>query len=95
MLFESMDYVIPDHLISVASEALTRSNNLTRCPDTGLRPASSKDRGTLPAGFHMHVNASGVTVGLYLQSPALWFVPRLDDALLTPTRSNAPQQIMC
>ena len=38
----------------------------------------------------MHVDASEVTVGLYLQSETLWFLPPLDDSLSSPQKLKLP-----
>jgi hypothetical protein len=38
----------------------------------------------------MHVDASDVTVGLYPQSETLWFLPALNDSLLSPQKPKLP-----
>lgn len=42
----------------------------------------------------MHVEASEVAVGLYVQSETLWFLPALDESLLCPQKPKLPPYLV-
>jgi len=87
-IIDSIDFVVPDDRLSAGMEALTQVQRLSPCPDGILCPSSSLDRYTPPPAFHMHIEASEVTVGLYQQSETLWFLPPLDSSLLSPKKAG-------
>jgi len=63
------------------------------CPNGKVCLASSQERYTPPPASHVHIkddaaNADEVTVGLYLQSETLWFLPPLHSSLSSPQNLN-------
>ncbi|KAK1451898.1 hypothetical protein CMEL01_06472 [Colletotrichum melonis] len=80
---KSIDFVVPDQLISVAEDAISELPNLEQCPSVELCFASSPERRTPPPTFHVHIKASEVTVGLYTQSETLCFLPLMNDSILS------------
>ncbi|KXH51473.1 hypothetical protein CSIM01_08259 [Colletotrichum simmondsii] len=79
----SIDFVVPDQLISVAADVISELPNLEQCPSVELCFASSPERRTPPPTFHVHIKASEVTVGLYTQAETLWFLPLMNDSILS------------
>ena len=75
---QSIDFVVPDDCLRAATEALTQIKSLTQCADGELCEASSAERYSPAGAFHVHIEASDVTVDLYRQSETLWFLPPLD-----------------
>lgn len=69
---------------------LTHINSLIPCPDQALCPSNSPHRPTQSPSFHMHINASEVTLDLYLQSETLWFLPPFDSSFLSPKTPGLP-----
>ncbi|KAL9098447.1 MAG: hypothetical protein Q9163_005891 [Psora crenata] len=92
MLRKSIDFVIPDDRLRVGSKALTQFKSLTVCPDQEICSSSSQGRYTPPPAFHVHTEDSEVTVGLYLQSETLWFLPPLDSSFSFPKKHKLPSQ---
>lgn len=91
-LCQSIDFVVPDDALMSGAKALANLGRLTPCPDPTGCITTSQIRNSPPPAFHKHVDASEVTVGLYQQSETLWFLPPLDNALLSPTKSKLPPQ---
>ncbi|KAI5864892.1 hypothetical protein GGS23DRAFT_562272 [Durotheca rogersii] len=89
-IIASIDFVLPDNLLSRGAEALKAIPRLKPCPDPETCLASSEERYTPPPAFHLHMDTSEITVDLYLQSETLWFLPTLDDALLCADASKLP-----
>lgn len=81
--------MIPDDGLLPGAEALAKVKRLTTCPGLPACSLGTQDRESPPPAFHAHVDASNISVGLYLQSETLWFLPPLDN-LLAPTRTNLP-----
>ncbi|OHE96962.1 hypothetical protein CORC01_07747 [Colletotrichum orchidophilum] len=79
----SIDFVVPDQLISVGADVISDLPDLQQCPSVELCLASSPERRTPPPTFHVHIKGSEVTIGLYLQSETLWFLPTLEESLLS------------
>ncbi|KAL9097050.1 MAG: hypothetical protein Q9165_001014 [Trypethelium subeluteriae] len=77
----SIDFVIPDDCLKSGAKALTQLQSLKPCFDQEVCPMSSLMRPTPPPAFHLHIDASEVKVGLYVQSKTLWFLPPLDSSL--------------
>lgn len=46
---------------------------------------------TPPPAFHMHFTNSDITVGLFIQSRTLWFLPQIDEALAAPESINTTE----
>ncbi|KAF2459310.1 hypothetical protein BDY21DRAFT_337917 [Lineolata rhizophorae] len=86
----SIDFVIPDDRLQTGIKALAQIKRLTPCLRGNLCPSHPQERYTPPPAFHMHVDASEVTIGLYLQSETLWFLPPLDDSLSSPQKLELP-----
>lgn len=58
------------------------TEGLAPCPQPDTCIACSQDRYTPPAAFYLHkADALDVTVGLFVQSDTLWFLPPLADIL--------------
>ncbi|TQN64885.1 hypothetical protein CSHISOI_10529 [Colletotrichum shisoi] len=66
------------------AKALERLHIIRPCPDRETCLTSSPERHTPPPAHHFHLHDSDVTVGLYLHSETLWFLPVLDSSLLCP-----------
>ncbi|KAK8036181.1 hypothetical protein PG993_008795 [Apiospora rasikravindrae] len=64
------------------------------CQDPATCSVSSQERHTPAPAFHLHVDTSEITVGLYLQSQTLWFLPTFDDTLIYPQASKLPPQFV-
>ena len=94
MLCKSIDFVIPDDSLRLGSQTLTQFKTFTPCPNGETCPSSSQERPTPPPAFHVHIEESEVTVGLYLQSDTLWFLPPLDSSLLSPNQPQLPSQFI-
>ncbi|TKW49694.1 hypothetical protein CTA1_10095 [Colletotrichum tanaceti] len=86
----SVDFVLPDHLMMAGANALERLHIIRPCPNPETCLSSSPDRHTPPPARHSHLRDSEVTVGLYLHSQTLWFLPVLDSSLLCPDTSKPP-----
>ncbi|KAF2278516.1 thioredoxin reductase [Westerdykella ornata] len=86
----SIDFVIPDGCLQTAVNALSSNERLTQCERGELCPISSPEGFTPPPAFHMHLDASDLAVGLYLQSEMIWFLPSLDTALSSPQQDELP-----
>ena len=80
-LSQSIDFVIPDHLLAAGAAVLARQPHLALCPDDQLCLTSSTERYTPVPAFHAHLEDSEISVTLYLQSETLWFLPPLDSTL--------------
>ena len=93
---KSVDFVIPDDCLQIGAEALTRAKDLlVPCPDPGICIASSPERHTPPAAFHMHqIAGSELFVGLYLQPATLWFLAPIDSALSCPDKGQLPPEFI-
>ncbi|KAK1976402.1 hypothetical protein LZ30DRAFT_753506 [Colletotrichum cereale] len=63
---------------------------LQPCPSPTTCPTSSQERRTPPPAFHVHINALEITIALYLQSETLWFLPLLDNSLVSLDQSQLP-----
>ncbi len=94
MICQSIDFVIPDDRLRVGEKALAQFKSLTPCPDREVCPSSSQERYTPPPAFHVHIEDSEVTVGLYPQSETLWFLPPLDSSFSSPKKSKLPSQFI-
>ncbi|KAK2022836.1 hypothetical protein LX32DRAFT_513307, partial [Colletotrichum zoysiae] len=86
----SIDFVIPDHLLAIGITAFSALPGLPPCSSLATCPSSSPERPTPAPAFHMHIDASEVTIALYLQSETLWFLPVLDTSLVSPDQSQLP-----
>ncbi|KAK1545551.1 hypothetical protein CPAR01_03053 [Colletotrichum paranaense] len=78
----SIDFVVQDKMLSVGADAISELPEIEQCPSVELCFASSPERRTPPPAFHVHIKSSELTIGLYLQSETLWFLPDFDDSLL-------------
>ena len=94
MIYKSIDFVIPDARLMAGTKALTHLKSLTPCPDRETCPSSSQERYTPPPAFHMHTEDPEVTVGLYLESETLWFLPPLDSSVLVPNKLKLPSHFI-
>ncbi|KZL84933.1 thioredoxin reductase [Colletotrichum incanum] len=83
MVAKSVDFVLPDNLLVADVKALEGLPIIRPCPDP-------EERHTPPPPYHLHINESQVTVGLYLHSETLWFLPVFDSSLLHPETSKLP-----
>ncbi|KZL64598.1 hypothetical protein CT0861_05999 [Colletotrichum tofieldiae] len=86
----SVDFVLPDNLLVAGAKALEGLPTIRPCPDPAVCLMSSQERHTPPAAYHLHVDESEVTVGLYPHSETLWFLPVFDSSLLCPEASKLP-----
>ncbi|KAL9079253.1 MAG: hypothetical protein Q9157_001871 [Trypethelium eluteriae] len=93
-LCKSIDFVVPDDHLEAGAKALAQIQSLKPCLDQEVCPTSSLMRPTPPPAFHLHIDASEVTVALYLQSKTLWFLPPLDSSLSPPWRLKLPQHLV-
>ncbi|KAL8341950.1 hypothetical protein RB598_003734, partial [Gaeumannomyces tritici] len=91
-IVSSVDFVISDADLVCGSQALSNAKHLTPCPDPSSCTTSSPSRPSLPPVFHRHIDASELTVGIYLQSETLWFLPPFTSDLLDPTGPQLPSQ---
>lgn len=91
---ESIDFVIPDGSVEAVKEVMTTghfSEQISICPDTKkCVEGSSPDRLHPHPSFHMHVPIRGLSVGIYVQSETLWFLPPLDATLASPKANPLP-----
>ncbi|KAK5444191.1 hypothetical protein LTS15_010544 [Exophiala xenobiotica] len=90
----SIDFVIPDAHLELGTKTLTQFKSLTPCPDREVCSSSSQERPTPPPAFHRHIEDSEVTVGLYLQSATIWFLPPLDSSFLCPKKLQLPSHFV-
>jgi hypothetical protein len=61
------------------------------CPNQNSCETISLDRPTPPPALHMHIkDIEDVTVGLYLQSDTIWFLPALESSLLSARNVELP-----
>ncbi|KAK9444696.1 thioredoxin reductase [Metarhizium brunneum] len=86
----AVDFVVPDELLSVATQALTPHEKLMPCPDGKDCDIISPSRPTPAPESHLHIEGAEEPVGLYPQSATLWFLPPLQAALTTPDRGQLP-----
>lgn len=93
-IIDSIDFVIPDEDLWAGTRALTHVKDLTPCPDSEACLTSSEERYTPPPAFHVHIEDSECTVGLYLQSQTLWFLPPLDSSLLSQNKIELPSHFV-
>ncbi|CRK47699.1 hypothetical protein BN1723_007718 [Verticillium longisporum] len=84
-IVSSIDFVIPNDSAGTAEQTLARSDDLVHCSNPEVCHTSSKDRRTPPPAFHFHIRTSDITVGIYLQSETLWFMPPLRESLPSPS----------
>ncbi|WYZ45776.1 hypothetical protein EsH8_IX_000001 [Colletotrichum jinshuiense] len=90
-IIASVDYVLPDDLLTAGAKALQGVPSLRPCPDPETCLTSSPERHTPPPASHLHIAESEVTVGLYPQSETLWFLPALDGSVsCSPEASTLP-----
>lgn len=87
---QAIDFVVPDELISVATQALTPHEKLILCPDGDDCDIVSPSRPTPAPASHLHIEGAEEPVGLYPQSETLWFLPPLESALIAPDRGQLP-----
>lgn len=88
-LFQSIDFVIPDESADAAKKALAQFTSLSYCREREACLTSALDRPTQPPAFHFHIdNTSDVTVGIYLQTETLWFLPPLRLVLAAPNPAS-------
>lgn len=83
--------MVPDDSLLRAAKALKGFQpRLSPCanPVACIASSTCTERNTPPPAFHQHVDGSEVTVGLYLQSETLWFLPPLDSSFLSPTTAT-------
>jgi hypothetical protein len=90
ILCKSIDFVIPNDRLPASIKALAQVKRLSSCPCGEFCPSNPEERYTPPPAFHLHVDTSNVTMGLYLQSETLWFLPPIDDSLSSPQKLNLP-----
>ena len=83
-LCQSIDFTVPDSQLQAAIEAISALERLKPCRDIKCCPSGPHDRYTPPPVYHMHVDGSEITVGLYPQSDTLWFLPEIDQSLVYP-----------
>ncbi|GAO18651.1 uncharacterized protein UV8b_03399 [Ustilaginoidea virens] len=86
----AVDFVVPDELLSVATQALTPHEKLIPCPDGKECDIVCPTRPTPAPVSHLHIEGAEEPVGLYPQSDTLWFLPPLQAALITPDRGQLP-----
>lgn len=60
------------------------------CSNSEVCASSSPERCTPIPAFHVHTKISEVTVGVYLQSETLWFLPPLRESLSSPKVLELP-----
>ena len=65
-------------------------SGLEPCSQPHLCPSTSLERHTPPPAFHVHIEGTDVKLGLYVQSETLWFLPPLDQRLLTCDEGDIP-----
>ncbi|KAF7198320.1 hypothetical protein HII31_00059 [Pseudocercospora fuligena] len=82
-IISSIDFVVADEQLKLSIGALaTRTSDLFACSQPESCQSSSQHRCTPPPTFHMHVqDVPEVTVGIYIQSATLWFLPPLTKTL--------------
>ncbi|KAI0378371.1 hypothetical protein F5Y04DRAFT_148847 [Hypomontagnella monticulosa] len=89
----SIDFVVPDESLAISSEYLSQLPFLESCADQNCI-CSSPTRSTPGPASHYHLKGSEVTVGLYLQSETLWFLPPLDKKLSCPSRDTLSEHFV-
>lgn len=75
-------------------ETLTQFEGLIPCLDGELCHSSPQQRHTPPPAFHIHIKDSTGTVGLFLQSETLWFLPPIDSSLSSPKNIKLPSHFL-
>lgn len=87
--------MVPDDRLRAAAKALlVNLEFLASCPDSTHCLSSSPDRFTPPAAAHLHIDyVSHVTVGLFVQSDTLWFLPALDGSLVADSQFEIPPSV--
>ncbi|KAF3800314.1 hypothetical protein GCG54_00007762 [Colletotrichum gloeosporioides] len=85
-IISSVDFVVPDEFLTAGIDAIGRIDTLRPCPHPETCPTSSQERHTPPPAHHFHIDQSEITVGIYLYSETLWFLPPLDSNLLCPDK---------
>lgn len=78
----------------ISYEHLSQLSYLESCSDQENCHCSSATRPTPPPGVHYHLKGSEVTVGLYVQSETLWFLPRLDKKLSSPSERTLSEHFV-
>ncbi|KAI7364568.1 hypothetical protein KC354_g5598 [Hortaea werneckii] len=83
-IIDSVDFVVPDCQLQAAAKILDDFDTLEPCPGINVCLAGSHDRCTPPAAYHVHIRGSTLTLGIYIQSETLWFLPEFDQSLVFP-----------
>ncbi|OIW30825.1 thioredoxin reductase [Coniochaeta ligniaria NRRL 30616] len=90
-LINSCDFVIPNDCLEAGTVALATCDDLVPCPDPESCFIIDEKRISPPPASHAHFGyALEDTVGLYLQSETLWFLPPMDASLLLPNKVDLP-----
>ncbi|KAH8689836.1 hypothetical protein BGW36DRAFT_307791 [Talaromyces proteolyticus] len=78
---DSIDFVVPTAYLNEASKALDNFRGLVPCTYGHDCLWSPKKRKAEEPPYHLHLEASTVTVALYVQARILWFLPEIGSCL--------------
>ncbi|CAH0023431.1 unnamed protein product [Clonostachys rhizophaga] len=91
----SIEFVVPEGLVSAAAAAIASRRPLITCPYCLTCPLATPTRTSPTPGRHFHIRDRKETVAILSQSQALWFLPTMNNnKLVAPSRADLPSYLI-
>ncbi|CAG9986438.1 unnamed protein product [Clonostachys byssicola] len=90
----SIEFVVPDGMVSAAAGAIAPRGPLLTCPHTLTCSVATPARTSPTPGRHFHIRDRKDTIAILSQSQALWFLPAMEKKLLAPHKSSLPSYLI-